>query len=96
MRQFQYRYYRQRDLGVAGLRTNRLQYLVRGLALALRRDDHRRIEDQSHDGGSNGSRWLSMPHFFQHGVQIACQFGLRHVKLRHTFDHTSEERAPWR
>jgi hypothetical protein len=28
--------------------------------LAFRSNDHGGIEDQSHDGGSNGSRWLSM------------------------------------
>src|ERR1035441_5989494 len=60
VRQFQHRHYRHRDLRVGSLRANRLQHLVRGLALALRSDDHGGIEDQSHAGGSNGSRWLSM------------------------------------
>src|ERR1035437_6791731 len=60
VRQFQHGHHRNSDLWIVGLEADHFQHPVSSLAQPLRGDDHGRIEDQSHAGGSRDSRWFSM------------------------------------
>src|ERR1700683_664791 len=48
------------DVGISNCAGNGREHLPRILPLALGFDQNAGIEDQSHAGGSSGSRWLSM------------------------------------
>src|SRR6266849_263431 len=48
------------DVGISGCAADCGEHLPCVLPLPLGSDQHTGIEDQSHEGGSSGSRWLSM------------------------------------
>jgi len=61
VRQLDYGYRRDGDLSIADIPGNVRQDLASGSSLPFSLDEYTGVENQSHSGGCNASRWLSIP-----------------------------------